>query len=110
MTTTSQALVATDRPGRFGKQLCSHLGRRAQAAWDDGSGTGSIVFDGGTATCTLASRPDGLQLDLDAPTELLDRFEDVVGRHLVRFGAKDELAVDWVRADGSRGTSQRNHD
>ena len=26
-------------------------------------------------------------------------YEDVVGRHLERFGERDELTVEWVRAD-----------
>jgi len=27
----------------------------------------------------------------------LDRVEDVTGKHLVRFGEKDELVVEWQR-------------
>ena len=37
-----------------------------------------------------------------------DRLEDVVGRHLVRFGSRDELVVRWTRADGTPGTVQEN--
>jgi uncharacterized protein len=37
-----------------------------------------------------------------AAAELV-HIEDVVGRHLVRFGERDELVVSWVRADGSPG-------
>lgn len=36
-------------------------------------------------------------LALDADADNLNRLEDVLGRHLVRFGAKDELAVEWHR-------------
>ena len=32
-----------------------------------------------------------------------DLIEDVVGRHLVRFGARGELVVRWLRPDGSAG-------
>jgi hypothetical protein len=35
-------------------------------------------------------------------------LEDVVGRHLVRFGTKDELVVEWRRESGEPGTTQRN--
>ena len=31
-------------------------------------------------------------------------MEDVVGRHLVRFGTRDELVVEWVREGGAFGT------
>jgi hypothetical protein len=36
----------------------------------------------------------------------LARLEDVVGRHLLRFGARDELHVRWSRSDGQPGTEQ----
>jgi hypothetical protein len=34
-------------------------------------------------------------------------MEDVVGRHLVRFGTRDELVVRWIRSDGTDGSVQR---
>lgn len=34
-------------------------------------------------------------------------MEDVVGRHLVRFGTRDELIVEWVRSHGGPGSVQR---
>ena len=39
--------------------------------------------------------------EADIPT-----YEDVVGRHLVRFGERDALHVQWTRADGGPGTAQ----
>ena len=52
-----------------------------------------------------------VQGSLDAEPDLqgtagLDRLEDVVGRHLVRFGTKDELVVQWQRSDGTSGSRQ----
>ena len=32
-----------------------------------------------------------------ADEETLAKVEDVAGRHLVRFGQRDELVVDWSR-------------
>lgn len=105
-TTTSTATVATDRPGRYGKQLVSHLTRRAVGEWDDDAGTGSIEFGGGRVTLTSA---DGaLELALAAGPEEVARLEDVVGRHLVRFGTRDELVVRWSRSDGTPGSVQEN--
>lgn len=106
--TRSSAVVATDRPARYAKQLCSHLGRKAQAEWDAEAGEGRIVFGGGVAECTLKAAESGLQLGVEAPAEELDRFENVVGCHLVRFGAKDELVCVWEREDGTPGTKYRN--
>jgi hypothetical protein len=48
--------------------------------------------------CTAAAAA-GIRLEATAGSaEDLDRLEDVVARHLVRFGTKDELEVTWSRA------------
>lgn len=104
---TSTASVLTDRAARYGKQLCSHLGRKATARWDAEDGTGRIAFDDDTHV-DLVAAPFSLDFTLSATTENVDLFEDVVGRHLVRFGAKDELEVTWQRSDGTAGTRQVN--
>jgi hypothetical protein len=104
VTRTSTAAVLTDRPARYAKQLVSHLSRRATGEWSDDSGTGTITFTGGAATLTAG---EGV-LELVVEGDDLDRLEDVVGRHLVRFGARDELVVSWQRGDGTEGTQQRN--
>jgi len=102
----STARVVTDRPARYGKQLVSHLGRRSEGAWDDEAGSGWIDF--GESRAELTAGADALDIRLDATPERLAAMEDVVGRHLVRFGARDELVVRWTRSDGTTGTVQRN--
>jgi hypothetical protein len=105
--TTSTATVATERPGRYAKQLTSHLARRLETSWDGDTGTGWVVLGEGRAELTAAGA--ALQMNIESPdAEQLARFEDVIGRHLVRFGTKDELIVQWVRDDGTPGTSYRN--
>jgi uncharacterized protein len=113
MTTTpspwSSAAVETPRASRYGKQLASHLGRRILAEWNEPAQTGLLQFEIGR--CTMEATPDQLLLhvDLDADTDpgevgtRLALIEDVVGRHLVRFGIRDELVVRWRRADGRLG-------
>jgi len=107
-TVTSTAAVATDRPGRYAKQLVAHLSRRSAGEWDEESGTGWIEFS--SARAELTSGADVLNLLVRAAPGELDRYEDVVGRHLVRFGTRDELVVRWVRADRSPGSQQRRLD
>ncbi len=102
----STATVTTDRPGRYGKQLVAHLTRRSTGEWSEESGRGSILFGGDMGSAELVAGDGVLELSVSGTD--LDRLEDVVGRHLVRFGAKDELSVDWTRSDGSAGTQQRN--
>ncbi|WP_377271375.1 DUF2218 domain-containing protein [Peterkaempfera sp. SMS 1(5)a] len=102
----SQARVATDRPNRYAKQLASHLGRRIDAVWDEESGTGTLAFGAGRGT--LTAEPGALLLAVEGQAADLATLEDVVGRHLVRFGAKDELVVEWQRDTGEPGLVHRN--
>ena len=92
----AHALVATDAPARYAKQLLSHLGRKVAVepveGHDDaagrlriGDGTGEVI-PGDEVLLLTATAPDPDQLD---------RVKDVLGRHLERFGARRELVVDW---------------
>ena len=76
--------------------------------WSEDDGVGSIELSDGRATLTSTS--EALQMSIDAPADSLDRWEDVLGRHLVRFGARDELVVQWERSDGTAGRTFRNDD
>ncbi len=104
--TISRASVATERPARYGKQLTSHMGRRCEVTWDDESGTGTIVLPGEKARTGLRAIPGVLELVLESDPEVTDRFEEVVGIHLARFGARDALVVAWTRDEGGQGTTQ----
>ncbi|QIK72501.1 DUF2218 domain-containing protein [Propioniciclava coleopterorum] len=105
---TSTAVVPTDRAARFGKQLASHLGRRNGGEWLDDEQRGSVDFV--EATAALAASPDALTLTVDAGPEVIERFEQVVGRHLVRFGRDAGFVVTWTRSDGTPGSEQRFDD
>ena len=102
---TSTAVVATDAPERYAKQLLAHLGRKNTVETIGGERHGGrLVFACGTATV----RPEDHQLVLEAAAEhaeSLAHIEDVLGRHLERFGAKRELVVTWQRVgpDGVGG-------
>jgi uncharacterized protein len=92
MTLTSRADVVTDTPGRYAKQLVSHLGHKAPFATDGpastakfGEGTGTVLVGDGALTL-LAEAPDA---------ESLARVQRVLGSHLERFGQRNELVVTW---------------
>ena len=90
---TTQALVATDRPSRYLVQLCKHFGHKIQTVWTEHEG--ELHFDLGTAL--LHAQADGLRITVTAgDAESLTQLADVVERHLVRFGTKDELVVAWT--------------
>ncbi|MFD9270584.1 DUF2218 domain-containing protein [Streptomyces goshikiensis] len=95
MTSRSRARVATDRPQRYAKQLAAHLGRRIETTWDEETGHGRLIFPDGIGTMT--AQPGALLLTVEGDAQHLAALEDGVARHLVRFGAKDELTVHWQR-------------
>ncbi|MFF1792150.1 DUF2218 domain-containing protein [Kitasatospora sp. NPDC058243] len=104
----SEARVTTDRPTRYAKQLAAHMGRKIEATFSEETGCGTLVFGAGTAT--LEAQPDALLLTVEGERENLPGLEDVVGRHLVRFGARDELVIEWHRDNGETGLVHRNDD
>ncbi len=95
---TSIATVATERAPRYGKQLVSHLGRKAVGTWDETTGSGTLLMGDGAAHVSLTSSPSALLIEVRSPDDTIATFEDVVGRHLEHFGDRDELKVVWARA------------
>jgi caffeoyl-CoA O-methyltransferase len=89
----ARAEVATATPDRFIRQLVSHLGHKANTALQpDGSGV-IAVHDG---RCQLTGQGEMLVLEASADNAVgLAHIQDVVGRHLERFGARAALRVNW---------------
>jgi uncharacterized protein len=94
---TARADVRTDAPERYAKQLVSHLGRRVEFTTEGAVSTAAI--GGGTGSIEVG---DGvLTLRAEAPdAEALDQVQDVLGRHLERFGQRNELVVVWTGTEG----------
>lgn len=86
--------LPTDRAGRYGRKLASHLGRKATAEWDDVAGRGTITFAPGERV-VLTATPDALLTTLTCPSARVDELKDVIERHLLRFGAKEGLTMTW---------------
>jgi hypothetical protein len=88
-------VVTTDAAVRYAKQLLAHLGRKNSIEAVDGAPEGGrLVFAYGFGTV----RPEDGRLVLEAVAaddESLARVQDVLGRHLERFGARRELSVHW---------------
>ena len=90
---SATAFVATSRPERYIKQLVSHFGNKAKTELTNEGGR--LQFDFGT--CDLKAAPTGIELIGTAENEAqLETLKDVVARHLVRFGANDQLTVSWT--------------
>lgn len=94
---TATASVATATPERYAKQLAAHLGRRSEIRQDP-DGTTIVLTDG---ECLLQPLDGRLDLRVRATsTTGVDVVTDVVGRHLERFGQRNEVHVEWNRAAG----------
>ena len=79
--------------GRYIKQLVSHFGSKLKTDLTEEGGR--LQFDFGV--CDLKAAPTGIELIGTAEDAAqLETLKDVVGRHLVRFGANDELTVSWT--------------
>lgn len=90
---TARAQVATTSADRYAKQLSSHLGRHGELR-EVSDGTVVVLANG---ECRLVSQPESLELYASAPTqEDLERVMEIVGKHLERFGQRNELTVTWV--------------
>jgi len=92
----SIAVVTTDAPERYGKQLLSHLGRKVQTEplSDRPAPAGRLLFAYGVGT--VLPMPGQLILRATAADqESLARVQDVLQRHLEKFGARRELTVSW---------------
>ena len=99
----STAVVVTDSPSRYAKQLLSHLGHKVtvEPLADQPAPAGRLVFAYGTGTVV----PQGGALVLEAAAadaESLARVKDVMQRHLEKFGARRELIVSWEPEGATR--------
>lgn len=87
---SASAIVLTAVPDRYAQQLLAHLGRKPAIQLR----AETLIFGYGTAT--VRAKTDRLVLRVEAPDpESLARLEDVVARHLIRFGRRAELVVNW---------------
>ena len=87
--------MPTERPERYAKQLASHWEKRGKQV--EGGGATTLHFDSGQV---VVMRPAEGRLDLEVSVPEdggvdVDRFAQVVGEHLQRFGQRDELHVTW---------------
>jgi uncharacterized protein len=91
----SVADVPTDAAARYAKQLLAHLGHKVAVEEIEGEPQGGrLVFAYGTAS--VLPGPDRLTLRASAAdAESLARVQDVVSRHLQRFGARRAIVVEW---------------
>jgi len=93
----ARAEVVTPTPDRFIRQLVSHLSHKATTELQSDQSGVIAVHDG---RCQLTGAGELLVLQATSDSaEGLAHIQDVVGRHLERFGARAALRVEW-KPDG----------
>jgi len=93
----ARAEVVTPTPDRFIRQLVSHLSHKATTEQQSDETAVIAVHDG---HCKLTGEDELLVLEATADSaQGLAHIQDVVGRHLERFGARAALRVEW-KSDG----------
>ncbi|WP_028465896.1 DUF2218 domain-containing protein [Nisaea denitrificans] len=94
---SAHATVRSEKAGRYLVQLCKHFAHKIPATWEETDGkdtTGHADF--GIGTCDMTARDGALLLACNAPDEDgLGKVKYVLEDHIVRFGWKEELKVDW---------------
>lgn len=93
---SSEARVATTRPGRYLAQLCKHFQHKLPVTFTDDRG--HIAFPAGS--CDLAAEPAAGVLVMRVAAgdgAALAKLEDVVARHLVRFAFREPPEIHWTR-------------
>lgn len=98
----SVAVVTTDASERYGKQLLSHLGHKVtmEPLPDRPAPAGRLLFAYGVGT--VLPMPGQLILRAAAADmESLTHVQDVLQRHLEKFGARRELTVSWGPAEST---------
>ena len=95
----SRADVVTDAPGRYAKQLVSHLGRKVDFVHESSSTGDTWTAHVAGAVARITVQDGLLVLQAEAPEpEGLARLEGALGNHLERFGQRRELTVTWQRS------------
>ena len=95
-TAHSVAEVATPQARKYLAQLCKHFQHKLPVTWDEKAG--HIAFSMGE--CRLSAKDNLLTLSLASPGDAeLERLQDVVARHLLRFAFREALDVQWRRPE-----------
>lgn len=92
----SVAQVPTVLPARYPGQMCKHFAHRLDVAQDGPSGR--IAFPE-LGVCRLDAGEGVLVLRAAAPDrDALERLQDVIARHLLRFAFREPLGIAWTVA------------
>jgi hypothetical protein len=89
----STATIETQYASRYLQQLCKHFAHKIPVEFTKTDGR--IAFEGNA--CLLHAEGDTLTITIEAAdTQVAERLQDVVVRHLDRFAFRDKPEVTWA--------------
>ncbi|WP_019173161.1 DUF2218 domain-containing protein [Pseudaminobacter salicylatoxidans] len=89
----SKAVVETKNASRYLQQLCKHWSHKFTV---DFTPTGGRIEFGDGRVVELQANEASLSVEVDSPD--LQRLEQVVADHIVRFAFREELTFVWTPA------------
>lgn len=91
----SEAAVATPNASKYLQQLCKHWAHKFTVEFDPAAGR--IDFGDGRRV-DLSATPEALHVQVTTPDPAgIERLEQVVADHILRFAFREELAFAWQR-------------
>lgn len=92
----AEAHIQSEKAERYLAQLCKHFAHKVEAEWQNGQGH----VDFGFGTCALKAADGFLRVACKADTDdHLRRVKYILEDHIVRFGWRESLSVEWSRDD-----------
>ena len=90
----ANARIRSTKASQFLAQLCKHFAHKTPAEFT--GNRGRIDFQPGL--CVLAATENELTVTCEAETAAdLERVKVIVADHIVRFGWREQLAVEWAQ-------------
>ena len=100
----TETRIRTDKAGRYLAQLCKHFAHKAEADWSATEGK----VDFGFGECRMRAEDGCLYVSCASETAPgLGRVKFVLTDHIVRFGWKEKLVVDWPQDEAAPAPSHQ---
>jgi uncharacterized protein len=91
----ASAVVRTEKASTYLQHLCRHFRLKVPAEFD--AQRGRVDFKPGL--CELEATANVLSIHCEAgDAQVLERLKTIVGEHLLLFGKRENLRIDWQSA------------
>lgn len=85
--------VHTNHGRKYLQLLCKHFGHKVPVSFSATDGRIDLPF----GRCDLVADDTKLTMKASSDSAELNKLEQVIGSHLMRFAFREKLALDWRR-------------